>query len=135
MTLQLAQHAQTLQETSSAHQSQREQIKQEIRRRIHEALQVVKDLRPNDCLSEMRNRLWAIQRYCQSVDKSFVFVEEAITCDRYELGGCHEDNALLFRGPNEDASVAICVTDKGSLLHRNSSRWRIYRNAGDISPV
>ena len=55
--------------------------------------------------------------------------------DEYELGGSHQQKATLFRGPSEDASVAICVTSQGSLLHRNGSLWQIYYNAGDINPT
>lgn len=133
MNLQLEKNAKTSKETHSSHQSNPEQIKQEMRRRIYEALQIAKDLPANDCLSEIRNRLSAVQLYCQSVGKTFIFVEQAITCDQYELGGSQKDSAVLFRGPSEDASVAVCVTEKGSLLHRNSSPWRIYRNVGDVS--
>lgn len=132
MNLQLEKNTQTYKETHPSNQSQQEQIKQEIKRRIHEALQIAKDLSPDDCSSEIRNRLLAVQLYCKSVGKTFIFVEEPITCDQYELGGYHKDSAILFRGPSEDASVAICVTDKGSLLHRNSSPWRIYKNIGDV---
>jgi hypothetical protein len=61
-------------------------------------------------------------------------IEEKITCDQYELGGRRQDSAILFRGPNKEATVAICVTAKGSLLHRNDYPWTIYRNAGDVDP-
>lgn len=135
MNIQLIKNIQTYKETYPSHQSQREQTKQEIRRRIHEALQTAKDLPMNDCLDEIRDRLLAIQLYCQSVEKIFIFVEQAITCDQYELGGYQKDSAILFRGPSEDASVAICITNKGSLLHRNSGHWRTYRSMGDVSPM
>ncbi|MEL6384465.1 MAG: hypothetical protein AAFQ89_18815 [Cyanobacteria bacterium J06626_18] len=62
-------------------------------------------------------------------------MQESITCDEYDLGGSFKDKAILFRGPSEDASVAICLTDKGSLLHRNGSLWRLYGNAGDVNPL
>lgn len=104
-------------------------------KKIHDALQSAQDLSPNHCLKEIRNRLLAIKKYCATVDKTFIVVEETITCDQYSLGGCHENAATLFRGPSEDASVAICVTKKGSLLYRNGGLWKIYRYAGDINPV
>ena len=111
------------------------QIKQELRRRLQEALNSAKYLPPTHCRSEIRKQLIAIQAYCKAVEKTFIFVEQRITCNQYGLGGHYQANATLFRGPNEDASVAICVTDKGSLLHRNSSPWEIYKDAGDINPA
>lgn len=122
-------------ETSTSDQSQREQIKQEIRQRIQETLQSVRDLPSNDYLNEIRNKLSAVQLYCQSVGKTFIFVEECITCDQYDLGGYYSDKATLFRGPSAAASVAICVTNKGSLLHRNDCPWKIYTHVGDVNPV
>jgi hypothetical protein len=110
----------------------RSQIRQEIGQRIHELLKTAKNLPPQDCLNEIRDTLSEIQKICLSVDKSFIFVEKRITCANYQLGGSSEDTAILFRGPREDASVAICVTDKGSLLHRNGSPWSVYRDAGDV---
>jgi len=114
---------------------QREQVKQALRRRIHAALHSAKDLPPDQCLQEIRNRLFTIERYCTIFGKTFIAIEETITCDQYELGGNHSDTARLFRGPNVDASVAICVTKQGSLLHRNSGFWKIYKNAGDVNPA
>jgi uncharacterized protein YigA (DUF484 family) len=112
----------------------RSQIKQELRQKIQTALQTARLLSPSDRLQAIRERLLAIQTYCKPLKKTFIVVEEKITCDQYELGGYQQDAAILFRGPNEDASVAICVTSKGSLLHRNSSPWKIYKNAGDVNP-
>jgi hypothetical protein len=135
MNLQLAKNTQTHKEISASDQSQREQIKQEIQQRIHETLQSARGLPSNDCLSEVRSKLLAVQLYCKSVGKTFIFIEECITCDQYDLGGHHGDKATLFRGPNEAASVAICVTNEGSLLHRNDCPWRIYRHMRDVNPV
>jgi hypothetical protein len=116
-------------------QTQRSQIKQELQQRIHEALQSAKDLPPDECLCEIKDRLLAIQKYCETVQKTFIMIEEKITCDQHNLGGCRQHIATLFRGPSEDASVAICVTDQGSLLHRNDCPWKIYRSLGDINPT
>jgi hypothetical protein len=135
MGLQSTKNTQTQGETSTSDQSQRKQIKQEIQQRIHETLQIAKDLPSNACLSEVRSRLLAVQLYCQSVGKTFMFIEECITCDQYDLGGNHDDKATLFRGPSEAASVAICITNEGSLLHRNDCPWRIYRHMRDVNPV
>lgn len=115
--------------------TQRQRVKLELRRIIRQALQAAKDLSAEDCLSEIRARLLAIQSYCESLDKTFITVEERITCDRYDLGGSPQHPAILFRGSSEDASVAICVTHRGSLLHRSDSAWTIYRNRGDVCPV
>ena len=114
-------------------ENQREQVKQELRQKIHAALQSAKELPPDQCLREVRNRLFAIQRYCAVFGKTFIAIEEMITCDQYELGGNHRDSAILFRGPSVDASVAICVTHQGSVLHRNSGFWKIYKDAGDVN--
>ena len=110
------------------------QIKQELRRRLQEGLYLAKHLPPTHCRNEIREQLTTMQIYCKTVEKTFIFVEERITCNQYGLGGNHADMATLFRGPNEDASVAICVTDKGSLLHRNGCPWKIYKDAGDVHP-
>lgn len=115
--------------------TQRQRIKLELRRMILQALHAAQDLSSEDCLSEIRARLLAIQSYCESLDKTFIMVEEGITCDRYDLGGSDQHPAVLFRGPSEDASVAICVTRRGSLLYRNDSPWTIYRNQGDVRPT
>lgn len=113
-------------------ENQREQIKQELRQSIYAALHTAKDLPPEQCLHEIRRRLFAIQQRCATVGKTFIAIEETITCDQYDLGGYAKDSATLFRGPNVEASVAICVTHKGSLLHRNSSVWQVYKDMGDI---
>ena len=108
-------------------------IKQELRSRLQEALHAAKDLPPMQCRNEIRKRLTAIQRYCRANGKTFIFIEQRITCDEFDLMGDRKEKATLFRGPSEDASVAICITDKGSLLHRNDFPWRIYRDKGDIN--
>jgi hypothetical protein len=118
-----------------ATQSPQGQIKQVLRQSIHEALRTAKELNSAACLTEIRDQLDAIQAYCKMVNKAFIVVEELITCDRYGLGGRGEDTATLFRGPSENASVAICVTHKGSLLYRNGSAWRVYKDVGDIDPA
>ena len=109
-------------------------MKQELRHRLQEALHSAKRLPPIECQHEIRKQLTAIQLYCRLNEKTFIFVEQRITCNQYGLGGDRQERATLFRGPNDDASVAICVTDKGSLLHRNSCPWKVYKNAGDIDP-
>lgn len=111
---------------------QKEQLKQELRHRIQETLQSASMVSGEVGLEVIRKRLLNIQRYCQSIGKGFIFVEQEITCDQYRLQGSEQDAAILFRGPKEDASVAICLTRKGSLLYRNSCPWIIYRDAGDI---
>lgn len=100
--------------------------------RIHAALQFAKNLPPEECLAAIKISLAAIQAYCRTIEKPFVVIEERITCDQHDLGGNSHHQATLFRGPCKDASVAICVTDRGSLLYRSSNEWQIYRNAGDI---
>lgn len=100
--------------------------------RIHAALEFAKTLPPQDCVAEIRISLAAIQAYCETIRKIFIVVEERITCDQHDLGGSKQHHATLFRGPCKDASVAICVTDRGSLLYRNSSEWQIYRRADDL---
>ncbi|PSB28387.1 hypothetical protein C7B82_13660 [Stenomitos frigidus ULC18] len=119
----------------AAAQLQHLHIRQELQQKIQTALQVAKDLPPDDCLKAIETSLLAIQAYCRTVQKTFIVVEEKVTCDQYELGGRQEDSAILFRGPNREATVAICVTAKGSLLHRNDYPWTIYRNAGDVNPL
>ncbi|MBW4580761.1 MAG: hypothetical protein KME42_14440 [Tildeniella nuda ZEHNDER 1965/U140] len=118
-----------------AAQLQRSRIRQELQQKIQTALHVAKDLSPIACLREIETSLLAIQIYCKTVQKTFIVIEEKITCDQYELGGCKQDAAILFRGPDKAATVAICVTAKGSLLHRNDDLWTVYRNAGDIDPL
>jgi hypothetical protein len=113
----------------------RSHIKQVLREQIREALDAAQRLPPAACRQEIKTRLLAIQAYCKTVGKTFIMVEESITCAQYSLGGGDREGATLFRGPSQDASVAICVTDKGSLLHRNDHAWKIYRDAGDIAPI
>ncbi|EKQ67987.1 hypothetical protein OsccyDRAFT_4289 [Leptolyngbyaceae cyanobacterium JSC-12] len=118
--------------TDLSNSNQRSRIKQELRQKINAALQVAQCLPPQECLQEIKSRLLAIQADCSLIQKTFIVIEERITCDQYGLGGYRNHMATLFRGPSEDASVAICVTDRGSLLHRNGSPWQVYRNAGDV---
>jgi hypothetical protein len=113
---------------------QREIIQKELRHRIQEALQAAQKLSPADRLNEIRQQLLEIQSFCDSVQKTFIFVEQSIACAQYSLGG-QQESATLFRGPSEDASVAICVSDRGSLLHRNSGPWQVYCNEGDVNPI
>ena len=119
----------------AAAQLQRLRIREALQQKIHLALQAAKDSPPGDCLKKIETNLLAIQTYCKTVQKTFIVIEERITCDQYELGGRRQDSAVLFRGPNTEATVAICVTAKGSLLHRNDCPWIVYRNAGDIDPL
>lgn len=109
-------------------------IKQELRQRISETLAVAQFLSPTEACNEVRDRLQLMQAYCQSVGKTFIFVEQRIYCHQFDLGGSSKVMATLFRGPSEDASVAICITDAGSLLYRSSSAWVLYRNEGDLVP-
>ncbi|NJL22628.1 MAG: hypothetical protein HC895_20335 [Leptolyngbyaceae cyanobacterium SM1_3_5] len=114
-------------------QDDRSQFKQILRRKIQIALWTAQTLPVEACLNEIRNQLIVIQNDCERHQKKFIFVEEIITCNQHELGGSDRHSATLFRGPSEDASVAICVTQKGSLLHRNSCPWIAYKNAGDVN--
>lgn len=121
-------------------QNQRDCIKQEIRLRISETLQAARNLPPEERVDEIRFRLFAMQNYCRTVEKTFVVVEQQITCDQFDLDGCADKRAILFQGSSEDVSVAICVTYKGSLLHRtpllqNSCPWKLDKNEGDIDSV
>lgn len=116
-------------------QDSRSQFKQILRHKIQAALWTAQSLPAEACLSEIRSQLMAIQKYCDCHQKKFLFVEETITCNQYDLGGSDRHFATLFRGPSQDASVAICITQKGSLLHRNSCAWTAYKNAGDINAV
>lgn len=134
MVLQLAQNVAGDRKPAGPNET-REQVKAAVRQKIEVMLHAAKDLPPDECLREVRKRLLEAQKYCQSVKKNFIFVEKSVTCDQYGLGGNGADYAILFRGPSEDASVAICLTDKGSLLHRNDSPWRVYRHMDDIDPV
>ncbi len=110
-------------------------IKQELRRLLKETLTVAQTKSVAEREHFIRIGLSQIQTYCKSVNKTFIAHELRITCNEYELGGSRHQTATLFRGPSEDASVAICVTDQGSLLHRNGSLWQAYCNAGDINLV
>lgn len=119
----------------TASQRQRSLTRQELQQKIQAALQVAKNLPPDACLKEIENRLLAIQAYCKTVKKTFIVVEEKITCDQYELGVCKQDTAILFREPIQESIVAICVTAKGSLLHCHDYPWMVYRNVGDVDPI
>lgn len=118
----------------SSNATQRQAIRRELQQKIEAALEAAKPLPPEDCLQEIKDQLLAIQIHCRAIAKTFIVVEEKITCSQYGLGGSDRAIATLFRGPSEDASVAICVTYKGSLLHRNGGSWTVYRNAGDVDP-
>jgi len=110
-------------------------INHELRQLLQETLIAAEEKPAEDRRWFVRESLKYIQVYCKKAGKTFVFCELAITCDQYDLGGRSHQRATLFRSPNEDASVAICVTQAGSLLHRNDSQWRIYSSAGDVAPV
>lgn len=112
-----------------------EHVKQTIRRLLQETLTIAEKLPVAKRRTFIRQGLNNIQDYCATFDKTFIVHELTITCDHYDLGGCQYHAATLFRGPNEDASVAICVTDQGSLLHRNDSPWQVYCDAGDVNPA
>jgi hypothetical protein len=116
----------------SSAQTQRQQVKQVLRQKINAALLSAQQLPPDACLQEISSKLSDIQLDCQQIQKTFIVVQEKITCNQHGLGGSDRDSATLFRGPSENASVAICVTQKGSLLHRNGDRWHLYKNAGDV---
>ena len=109
-------------------------IKQNIRRLLQETLIIAQEREISERRQFVRESLDYVQTYCKQADKTFIVCEEAITCEQFDLGGSTDDQATLFRGPSEAASVAICVTEKGSLLHRNDSEWRIYCDAGDVNP-
>lgn len=110
-------------------------IKQTLRLLLQQTLSVAQQRPVAERCQLVRTKLNNIQSYCKEVDKVFIVREVRVTCDQYELGGQQRHAATLFHGPNDDASVAICVTDKGSLLHRNDSLWRVYCNAGDVAPA
>ena len=110
-------------------------VKQTIRRLLQETLAIAQKLPVAKRRHYIQQSLENIQDYCATFEKSFIVREIMISCDQYELGGCEHHYATLFRGPNEDASVAICITEQGSLLHRNESPWIVYCNAGDVNPV
>lgn len=134
MASQLIERTQAHPSPAPSDPDRRQQIKRAVRQRINQTLQTAQHLPPQTCLCRVRSELFETQSYCQSVGKSFILVEESVTCDQYDLGGTGQHAAVLFRGPREDASVAICVTAQGSLLHRNEGPWRVYRNMGDVSP-
>jgi hypothetical protein len=112
-----------------------EPVKQTLRRLLQETLRSAQQ----QPIAERRQFVWKrlcdIQAYCENANKTFIVCELSITCNQYELGGSKHHQATLFRGPSENASVAICVTEQGSLLHRNDSDWKIYCNAGDVNPT
>ncbi|MEM9265647.1 MAG: hypothetical protein AAGA46_08995 [Cyanobacteria bacterium P01_F01_bin.13] len=112
-----------------------EHVKQTIRRLLQETLTIAQKLPVAKRRHYIRQSLENIQDYCATFEKTFIVRELIINCDQYELGGCAHHYATLFRGPSEDASVAICITEQGSLLHRNDSPWTVYCNAGDVNPV
>ncbi len=116
-------------------QPSRERVRQELGQKIHAALQAAKNLSREEALTAIKTSLLAIQIECRTIGKSFIFIEERVTCSQYGLKGRIQDSATVFRGPSENASVAICVTDRGSLLHRNGDRWQIYKDVGDVNPV
>ena len=112
----------------------RTDIKQDIRRLLQKTLIVAQERDISERRQFVQESLDYVQTYCKQAEKTFIVCEQPITCDQFELGGSIQDKATLFRGPSEDASVAICVTERGSLLHRNDSEWQIYCDAGDIKP-
>lgn len=120
---------------SLAAQKRREQIKQMLRQQIGAALHSAQNLPPTERLLDIKTQLAAIQADCRAIEHTFIVVEVHITCNQYGLNGRTQDMATLFRGPSEDASVAICVTARGSLLHRNGGAWVVYYNAGDVNPA
>jgi len=111
------------------------EIKQDLRRLLQRTLLVAQEKPPIARRRFIRESLDYIKTYCEKAGKTFIFCEHAIACNQYDIGGSQHDRATLFRGPNEDASVAICVTEKGTLLHRNDSGWRVYCDAGDVAPT
>lgn len=113
-------------------QSEQDQVKQEQKRKIHGVLQTAVELPLPTCRDYIRAELLALKAFCQNWGKLFVVVEEQITCAQHDLGGREEQTATLFRGPDQKASVAICITDQGSLAYRNGSLWCIHKNEGDI---
>lgn len=110
-------------------------IKQTLRSLLQQTLSIAQQRPVAERRQLVRTKLSHIQTYCKEVDKTFIVREVRITCDQHDLGGQRQQAATLFHDPSEDASVAICVTDKGSLLHRNDSAWTVYANAGDVAPM
>lgn len=111
-----------------------ENIKQMLRRLLQETLHAAPEKPIAERQQFVRERLSYIQKLCSNFDKTFIVCELRVTCDQYDLGGSHQHTATLFRGPSEEASVAICITEQGSVLHRNDSSWKVYDDAGDVSP-
>lgn len=105
--------------------SLKKEIKQEIRKRLQKTLLSAQLRKRSHRQQFIRESLNDIQLYCQRLEKVFIVCEQSITCDQFDLGGGSHDRAMLFRGPSDAASVAICLTEKGSLLHRNDSDWQI----------
>ncbi|MEO1791946.1 MAG: hypothetical protein AAFR25_06945 [Cyanobacteria bacterium J06629_19] len=118
--------------TPERQQEKKQEIKQQIRQRLKETLNAAKEKPNSERQSLIRQSLLQLQAYCKSLGNTFIFYELKITCDQYDLGGSASSPATLFRGPSENASVAICVTDQGSLLHRNGQQWHAYCDAGDV---
>ncbi|MEM8503891.1 MAG: hypothetical protein AAF716_12140 [Cyanobacteria bacterium P01_D01_bin.1] len=112
-----------------------ENIKQTLRRLLQETLYATPEKPIAERQNFVRERLSYIQRLCGNFDKTFIVCELDVTCDQYGLGGSNQHTATLFRGPSEEASVAICITERGSVLHRNDSPWQVYDDAGDVSPM
>lgn len=112
-----------------------EHVKQTIRRLLRETLVTAQKLPIARRRNYIRQSLENIQDYCATFEKTFIFREITISCDQYGLGGSQYHFATLFRGPSEDASVAICITEQGTLLHRNDSPWKVYCHGGDVHPV
>ena len=107
-------------------------IKQEQKRRIHAVLQQAIELPLPTCRDHIRAELLALKAFCERWGKLFVVIEEQISCAQHDLGGKDEQIATLFRGPDQKASVAICITDQGSRAYRNVALWCVHRNKGDI---
>lgn len=112
-----------------------ENIKQTLRWLLQETLNETLEKPIAERQQFVRERLNYIQALCKSINKTFIVCEIGVTCDQYELGGSSQHTATLFRGPSEEASVAICITERGSVLHRNDSSWKVYDDAGDVSPL
>lgn len=112
-----------------------EEVKKELRRLLKDTLVTAQQQPATQRCQTVRQRLNYIQNYCKDRNKTFIVCEIEVTCAQYGLGGSRQHTATLFRGPSEDASVAICVTQQGSLLHRNDSPWKIYCDAGDVYPT
>ena len=112
-----------------------DRIKQELRLLLRETLTMVQKEPVANRQQFVRKKLEYIQGHCQRANKKFIVCELGITCDQYGLGGSEHHCAVLFRGPSEDASVAICVTDRGSVLYRSGSPWQLIYSARDVRPA